>query len=411
MTTAVQAATNFAIGAAPNPVTFPATPTVTETTPLPAGATGTVAVTFTNTSGGANSNCTITLPAISCGPAIPLTPDSYNITATYSGGGLYAGSNATDDPVPLTDLGAPAPFTITQSGPITAGQSATLTANGLPLLAYFEGGTVTFTNAAGGALLCTATLPALGATCGTSTSLAAGTYQINATYTPTPGGDSDYASTPATNEPIALTVLQQAPAFTIAVSPAAPASVPYPGTTAVLSETGLTGGPTGTVTFSYGGNTLCTVTLPTTSCSPTVNVPAGTHTITGTYSGDATYGTSTATNNPTLTVAKDTTSMTNVVAPASGTKNVQIPNTSISTTLSGGTAPTGTITFTVYTGTCTLANQLAWNNNTANVTGNATYHPTGGFTPTATYTNTLYWKASYSGDANNSAFTTACTLG
>jgi len=62
-------------------------------------------------------------------------------------------------------------------------------------------------------------------------------------------------------------------------------SVPY-GTASTLAATGLHAGATGTVTFSSGA-TLCTATLPATTCSTALTLAAGSYPITATYSGDA----------------------------------------------------------------------------------------------------------------------------
>ena len=74
-------------------------------------------------------------------------------------------------------------------------------------------------------------------------------------------------------------------------------------------------------------------------------------------------------------------------------------------TLSGGLAPTGTITFTLFgpnNATCTGA---AIFTSTVPVSGNGTY-PSASFTPTLP--GTYRWIANYSGDANNAATANAC---
>ena len=68
-------------------------------------------------------------------------------------------------------------------------------------------------------------------------------------------------------------------------------------------------------------------------------------------------------------------------------------------TLSGGTAPTGTITFVLYgpnDATCTTA---VFTSNAIAVNGNGTYTSAPGFAPVAA--GTYRWRAFYSGDANN----------
>ena len=71
---------------------------------------------------------------------------------------------------------------------------------------------------------------------------------------------------------------------------------------------------TGSVTFSIGGTTLCTATLPTLSCTAT-NAPVGADTVTATYSGDSNFAPQTTTT--TLTITKATPTFTEAAAPSS----------------------------------------------------------------------------------------------
>ena len=80
--------------------------------------------------------------------------------------------------------------------------------------------------------------------------------------------------------------------------------------------------------------------------------------------------------------------------------------------LAGGTtapAVTGTITFKVFgpqataPTTCTTGGTTV---GTATVAGNATYHPSAGYTPGAA--GDYWWYASYGGDANNNTATSTC---
>ena len=70
-----------------------------------------------------------------------------------------------------------------------------------------------------------------------------------------------------------------------------------------------------------------------------------------------------------------------------------------SATLSGGNAPTGTITFTLYNGSTVVDTE------TAAVSGNGTYRTPNGYLPTAV--GTYQWVASYGGDAKNGSLTDA----
>ncbi|MDP1803884.1 MAG: Ig-like domain-containing protein, partial [Acidimicrobiales bacterium] len=74
-------------------------------------------------------------------------------------------------------------------------------------------------------------------------------------------------------------------------------------------------------------------------------------------------------------------------------------------TLSGGNAPTGTITFRLYGPDDANCGGPAAFTTSATVAGNGSYQ-SAGFTPTAT--GTYRWTASYSGDARNNAVSSAC---
>jgi len=328
---------------------------------LPGATTG--AVTFTS---GGSTLCTATLPATSCQTSTSLTPGTYDVTATYSGDSNYNGTTATG-----------ASFTVTKASPsmtesaapatIPYGAQDTVSAAGLPAGAT---GTVTFTSA--GSTLCIATLPA--ASCQTATSLTPATYDVTATYS----GDGNYNATAATGASFTVTK-----AATSMVESAAPASIAY-GAQDTLSVTGLPGGATGTVTFSAGGSTLCTATLPATSCQTSATLPPGTYNVTAVYSGDANYTGNTATG-ASFTVTKATLPMTESASPTSivyGTID----------TLSAAGLPlgaTGTVTFTSGSTTLCVA------------TLPATSCPTSSALSPAVYPVT----ATYSGDSNHNAAT------
>jgi hypothetical protein len=118
------------------------------------------------------------------------------------------------------------------------------------------------------------------------------------------------------------------------------------------------------------------------------------------------------TGTPSVTITYTFTSTT-VSAPATGAAGTAIPPSSISATLSGAfTAPTGTIGFTVFgpqsspPSDCTSGGTTL---GTATVSGNGTYHPSAGFTPTSA--GTYWWYASYSGDDENQPSNSGCGPG
>ena len=104
-----------------------------------------------------------------------------------------------------------------------------------------------------------------------------------------------------------------------------------------------------------------------------------------------------------LTNTAAATSMTTQVSTASTTVGSPVTDTA---TLSGGVNPTGTITFTVYKDddNCN-GGALVFTSAAVPVSGNAPYQ-SAPFTPSAP--GTYYWRASYSGDANNAASVTLC---
>src|SRR3989454_259118 len=181
----------------------------------------------------------------------------------------------------------------------------------------------------------------------------------------------------------------------------------------------LSGGtsPTGTISFSiYGPNDATCSSTATSDVSATVsgngsysssavteNV-AGTYRWIASYSGDANNnGFTTQCNEAgeTSTVNKASPAMT-TSATATATAGGTIQDTA---TLSGGTSPTGTISFSIYGPNDATCSSTATSAGSATVTGNGTYSSSA---VTENVAGTYRWIASYSGDANNNSFTTAC---
>jgi uncharacterized repeat protein (TIGR01451 family) len=102
---------------------------------------------------------------------------------------------------------------------------------------------------------------------------------------------------------------------------------------------------------------------------------------------------------PFVVVQLTTPTLTTTPNPTTVTLSTSSVTLKDSATLSGGSSPTGTITFTLfYNGGPTPVDT-----ETVTVSGNATYTTPTGFTlpTTGTVTGTYQWDASYSGDANN----------
>jgi hypothetical protein len=358
--TVTKATPSFSESAAPASVPYGTADTLS-VTGLPAGAGGTV--TF---SSGSTTLCTTMLPAMSCNTSTSLGPGTYDVTATYSGDSNNNSATATGASFTVTTAGT----SMTESAApasIPYGAQDTLSVAGLPGAAT---GTVTFTS--GSATLCTAPLPA--PSCQTSMTLSPGAYSVTATYP----GDSNYDSTNATGASFTVTK-----ATTAMIESAAPAAIPY-GMQDTLSVTGLPVDVTGTVIFVSGTATLCTATLPATSCQTSATLPPATYPVTATYSGDGNYDSTTA-NGATFTVTTAPVSMTESASPATIVHGAT--DTLSASGLPGGA--TGTVTFTSGSTTLCVA------------TLPATSCPTSASLSPAIYDVT----ASYSGDGNYNATT------
>jgi N-acetylneuraminic acid mutarotase len=98
-------------------------------------------------------------------------------------------------------------------------------------------------------------------------------------------------------------------------------------------------------------------------------------------------------------------------APATKPADETIPGSDLSATLSGGSSPSGTITFKVFGPQATAPTSCSAGRvvGTSSVSGGGTYHPSGGFTPTQA--GEYWWYASYSGDSVNDPAASACGTG
>lgn len=361
---------------APTTVQYGATENLTATV-ASASATGTVAFVDTTTGTTLCAAAPISSGVATCSVPAGTPIADHALTASYSGNSAYATSTGS---ATTTVQKASSTIGVTASTPETSyGTPVTLTATGIPAGAT---GQVTFT-AADGTVLCTAT--AATPHCQTSTTLAAARYDITANY----AGDSNYlavssASTaPVTIDPATATI-------TAAVNGQPSDSVSY-GTAATLSAAGLASGSTGSIVFTdtASGGTLCTATLPATSCTSSATLDAGTYPVQATYSGDANHTPETSTNTATLTV-------TPVAAP-SITASVDHPSIAFGTTATFDTAgipsgDTGTVTYTTADGTILCTATLP-----------ATSCKAPGTVPAGSYQVT----STYSGDTDHTGATSA----
>ncbi len=345
---------------------------------------------------------------------------TYRWVAAYSGDAnntaVTSGCNDANESVVVTPA-APAIVTHASAAVLAGGaiaDTATLSGGVSPT------GTITFTlfgpnNAAcTGAPIFTSTKTVAGNgnyTSDSFTTNAVGTYQFVASYSGDANNSAAVSACGAANESVVVT--KTAPAIVTV------ASAPVPVGGAITDTATLSGGvnPTGTITFSLFGPTDATcAAVPAFTSTKTVNANgpytsspftvtlAGTYRFVAAYSGDANNAAATtACNdaNESVVVAKSAPAIVTVASatvPAGGA----ISDTA---TLSAGVNPTGTITFSLFgpnNATCTGA---AIFTSTKTVTGNGSILSD----PFTTVTAGSYrWIAAYSGDANNSAVTTAC---
>jgi hypothetical protein len=239
------------------------------------------------------------------------------------------------------------------------------------------------------------------------------------------------ASTPSTPTSYSWTIVKNSPTLSLTGPGSGTAGTAVP--TSSITAT-LAGGfsPTGTITFVYfqqasaptscaGGTTVGTATVsgnsayhPNAGFTPSV---AGNYWLYASYGGDASNNTAASACPPgaaqEIVVGKATPSLS-ASAPASGTAGTAIASGSFSAALanSSGSNATGSITFTLFgpsasaPATCTSGGTTL---GTAAVSGNGTYHPSGGFTTQIAGNYWLY--ASYGGDGNNNPAHSACPPG
>ncbi len=130
------------------------------------------------------------------------------------------------------------------------------------------------------------------------------------------------------------------------------------------------------------------------------------------YGGDAGDGPSASACGAGMTetsVVPKVTPTVSASGPLGGVAGSPISASSISATLAAGSAPTGTITFTVFgpqsspPGSCASGGMTV---GAASVNGNGTYYPSGAFTPATP--GEYWWYAGYGGDAGDEPAASAC---
>jgi hypothetical protein len=336
---------------ATEPVTFTATITVTApgsgtptgTVTFKDGATAITGCTASPVAPGGTATCTT--------GALPVGTDS--VTAVYNGDANFTTSTSTAVSQVVNQATSTTGLT-SSANPSVSGQPVTFTATVTPTApaAGTPTGTVDFSDGATPITGCTGrTVGADGtATCPIS-SLSLGTHQVTAAY----NGDANFgtSASSAVNQ-----VVNQAASGTALTSTANPSTLGQSVTfTATVTPTSpATGTPTGTVAFKDGATTICpSVTLVSGQASCTTPFSTtGTHPITGVYSGDTDFATSTS---PALN------QVVNKVGTATGVTSSANPSgpgqsvTFTATVTTGSGTPTGTVTF--KDGSATLCSAVA----------------------------------------------------
>jgi len=280
----------------------------------------------------------------------PPTGGTHIIGATYSGDGSFNSMTATPITVTITPATVPGALTTSTTNINAAGATVQLTftltgLSGAGPRTLSPTGTVTFTDTTTSSVLGTATLNGTStfgarAVLSTTAITAAGANSITASWP----GDNNYNA--VTSGAVTVTVQSGTATSVTVTSNTNPAAVGgRPTFTATMSPTTVT---SGTVNF-YDGTTLLgsgTVGSAHTATfrpAASVNLPAGVHSITAYYAGNATFSSSVSpvfsqTFNPAATTIALTVKSAGIYGDSFGLSAV------LGTTISG-TPPSGTITF------------------------------------------------------------------
>jgi hypothetical protein len=173
--------------------------------------------------------------------------------------------------------------------------------------------------------------------------------------------------------------------------------------------TGATANAGGTVTYTVYTDNACSQGA---QSAGTKTVTSGvvpdsdpvTFSSTGTYYWQASYS-GDADNKPAQSVCTSEVLVVTPAHPGISTAQNLIPNDDA--TITGGVSPTGTITFSLYSPAAPTCAGTPALTQAVTVTGNGTYSTTN-TSFVASTSGTWRWSVTYSGDANNSAATSAC---
>lgn len=355
----VQATSTLAVVSSLNPSTYGAQVTFTATVASSATVAATGTVKFFDNGVEIGTGTLAGSPGAAAFAISTLAVGTHPITATYAGDSYNAASSTAQALNQVVSQASTLTTVAASPTPGIAGTAETITATvGLVSGAAPLTGTVTFTS--GSTALGAATLSASGTATITPT-LAAGTYQIVATYS----GDANGAG--SASSPLAYTVVQATTATTVAASPNPALVLSAITFTATVTGNGAT--PSGSVNFLADGSIIGTASLSAGTATLTYSsLAAGTYSITAQYLGDTNDAVSTS---AAVSLTVGTIPTTTVLAATSTTgSNPQVILVAAVLNSSTGPTPTGTVTFT--SGTTTLGTATLDSSGVATLTPNLT---------------------------------------
>jgi len=331
----VKQAPSLVLTVAPNPAVVTASVTLTFTATAPTG-TPTGAVTFydgtialgaatLSTSGGATYS------------TVQLSPGTHSLSVQYGGDASNASgtSNVVNEVVQQATTGT----TLSSSNPTaTVGSQVTFTATVVSTNGPAPTGTVQFND--GGTSLGSAVVGSNGTAVLSSASLAPGVHSIVAVYS----GDQDDAA--SSSSPLKETIQQIATATALSsnLNPiSAGATLTLTGAVTAVGSSTNGGAISGTVTFSEGLVTLGTSPIDGTGHAAfnLSTLPAGSHSIVASYSGNTNYAASTS---PTLVEVVQVTTTTTTLSSGTATTLAGQPAVFTITVSSATGVPSGNVT-------------------------------------------------------------------
>jgi hypothetical protein len=338
----VQVGSTITVVSSLNPSTFGAPVTFTATISSTAGspATGTVsfldngALIGAGTLGGTPDTATFIISTLAVG--------AHPITVSYAGDNYNAASTSAPALSQVVDQAQSVTTVSALPNPGVAGSAETISATVVPAAGTaLLTGTVTFSS--GGTQLGASALNGSGVATITPT-LAPGNYQIVATY---PGDANSVGSASA---PLAYSVVEATTQTALTVTPDPAVVLGTVTFTATVTGSGAT--PAGSINFLANGVIVGTSALTSGTATFTDSaLPAGSYTMTAQYLGDPTNAASTSPNvSETISLIPTTTVLAS--ATTTGTNPQVVLVAAVVNNSTGGTVPTGTVTF--YNGTTSL---------------------------------------------------------